>query len=172
MTNVNPEEQFVRVIVNEPDVAEVTIVEQTNKVVVSEEDPNLVYVSVNGARGPTGPTGASGSQILTGTGSPSNALGDDNDIYIDSDTGEFWGPKANGSWGAEPFFQTGLPTRYVHTQAAASSTWTINHNLNAYPAVMVVDTASTVVIGEVSYLSTSQVQVSFSAPFSGFAYLT
>lgn len=169
MTNVNPDEQYVRVIVNEPDVTEVTVVEQTNKVIVDEQDPNLVYVSVNGARGPAGPAG---SQILTGTGAPSAGLGSNGDIYIDSDTGEFWGPKASGSWGAEPFFQTGLPTRYVHTQAAASSTWTINHNLNAYPAVMVVDTASTVVIGEVSYLSTSQVQVSFTAPFSGFAYLT
>lgn len=172
MTNVNPDEQYVRVIVNEPDVTDVTIVEQTNKVVVNEEDPNLVYVSVNGARGPTGPAGASGSQILTGVGSPSNALGANGDIYIDTDTGEFWGPKSGGSWGADPFFQTGLPTRYVHSQPTASATWTITHGLNAYPAVMVVDTASTVVIGEVSYLSTSQVEVSFTAPFSGFAYLT
>jgi len=62
--------------------------------------------------------------------------------------------------------------RHVHNQGTASDTWVINHTLGGYPSVTVVDTASTVVIGEVSYVSTSQVQVVFTAPFSGYAYLT
>jgi hypothetical protein len=62
--------------------------------------------------------------------------------------------------------------RHVHTQGTASTTWTINHALGGYPSVSVVDSARTVVFGEVTYLSTTQVVVNFSAAFSGFAYLT
>lgn len=62
--------------------------------------------------------------------------------------------------------------RYTHTQGTVSSTWTINHTLGGFPSVSVVDSAKTVVIGEVQYVSSSQVVVTFSAPFSGYAYLT
>lgn len=65
-----------------------------------------------------------------------------------------------------------LTKRHVHTQGAVSSTWTINHTLGGRPSVTVVDSANTVVHGEVQYVSNSQVVVLFSAPFSGYAYLT
>lgn len=68
--------------------------------------------------------------------------------------------------------QTVLTRRYVHTQPFVSSAWVINHNLNGKPSVTVVDSADTVVIGEVTYNSNSQVTVTFTAPFSGYAYLT
>jgi hypothetical protein len=63
-------------------------------------------------------------------------------------------------------------TRHVHTQATPSTTWTINHSLGGYPSVSVVDSARTVVFGEVTYQSTTQVVVNFSTAFSGYAYLT
>lgn len=62
--------------------------------------------------------------------------------------------------------------RHVHTQGTPSTTWTITHALGGYPSVSVVDSARTVVFGEVNYLSTTQVVVNFSAAFSGYAYLT
>ena len=62
--------------------------------------------------------------------------------------------------------------RHVHTQGTASTTWTINHALGGYPSVMIVDSAKTVVYGEINYLSTTQVVVNFSSAFSGYAYLT
>lgn len=62
--------------------------------------------------------------------------------------------------------------RYVHTQATPATTWTINHALGGYPAVAVVDSAKTVVYGEITYISTSQIVVNFSSAFSGNAYLT
>lgn len=65
-----------------------------------------------------------------------------------------------------------LTRRYTHTQGVASNTWTINHTLGGFPSVSVVDSAKTVVVGEVQYVSSSQVVVTFSAPFSGYAYLT
>ena len=62
--------------------------------------------------------------------------------------------------------------RHVHTQGTASTTWTITHTLGGKPSVTVADSADTHVFGEVQYLSNSQVQVNFSAAFSGTAYLT
>ena len=68
---------------------------------------------------------------------------------------------------------TGANTRrYVHTQASPATTWVINHGLGGKPSVMVVDSADTVVIGEVTYNGNSQVIVEFTAAFSGYAYLT
>ena len=63
-------------------------------------------------------------------------------------------------------------SRHVHTQGTVSTTWTINHALGGYPSVSIVDSAKTVVIGEVTYVSTTQVVVNFTSAFSGYAYLT
>lgn len=60
---------------------------------------------------------------------------------------------------------------YVHTQSFPSATWTISHNLGRRPSVTVVDSAGSVVIGEVTYLSDNSLRVEFSAGFSGQAYL-
>jgi hypothetical protein len=62
--------------------------------------------------------------------------------------------------------------RYIHTQGVASTAWIITHNLGGRPSVTIVDSAGTVVIGEVTYNSNSEVEVNFTTAFSGFAYLT
>ena len=62
--------------------------------------------------------------------------------------------------------------RHVHTQGQASATWTITHQLGGRPQVTIVDSADTVVVGEVTYNSNSEVVVVFTSAFSGFAYLT
>lgn len=62
-------------------------------------------------------------------------------------------------------------TTYVHTQTAPAAVWTITHNLDRYPSVTVVDSAGTVVIGDVQYQSKDVIQVAFTAPFAGMAYL-
>lgn len=63
-------------------------------------------------------------------------------------------------------------SRYVHTQAVASTTWTINHNLKMYPSVTVVDSAESHVMGQVIYSSLNSVTVEFTSAFSGKAYLS
>lgn len=60
---------------------------------------------------------------------------------------------------------------YVHTQNAASTSWTITHNLGKMPSVEVVDTGDNIVVGEIEYISLNQVQVTFGAAFTGKAYL-
>lgn len=64
---------------------------------------------------------------------------------------------------ADKFFQ--------YTQYSASDTWTIEHNLGKYPSVSVVDSAGSVVVGEVLYLTMNTLQVRFTLPFSGKVYL-
>lgn len=66
----------------------------------------------------------------------------------------------------------GNTRRHVHTQATPAESWVITHSLGGKPSVTVVDSADTYVVGEVTYNSTSQVTVSFTTPFSGYAYLT
>ena len=59
---------------------------------------------------------------------------------------------------------------YAHTQSVSSATWTITHNLNKYPSVTIVDSAGTVVEGDIAYSNTNAVVVTFSSTFSGKAY--
>ena len=60
---------------------------------------------------------------------------------------------------------------FEHVQMEASSVWTINHGLGKRPSVTVVDSCGNVVVGDVAYLSTNQLTVTFNAEFSGKAYL-
>ena len=60
---------------------------------------------------------------------------------------------------------------FTYVQSFASDEWVIEHNLQKHPSVTIVDSAGTVVIGDVLYLSVNKLVVSFSAPFSGKAYL-
>ncbi len=103
------------------------------------------------------------------------------DIYIDVDTGDFYGPKTVEGWPDTPFFTALTEStvnaltnneRLIHTQASASTTWSIIHSLGGRPSVTVVDSGGTVVIGEVVYNSDTSITINFSAAFSGFAYLT
>jgi hypothetical protein len=60
---------------------------------------------------------------------------------------------------------------YVHNQGGASSSWTVNHNLGKFPSVFVVDSGNNVVVGEIQYTNTNSLTVSFTATFSGKAYI-
>ena len=61
---------------------------------------------------------------------------------------------------------------YVHDQLSSSSTWTVIHNLNKYPNVTILDSAGTLVIGEIEYLSKNSLMLRFAAEFSGKGYLS
>ena len=62
--------------------------------------------------------------------------------------------------------------RHEIVQGSASATWVITHTLGGRPSVTIVDSADTHVFGEVQYNSNTQITVTFSAAFSGKAYLT
>jgi hypothetical protein len=60
---------------------------------------------------------------------------------------------------------------YVHTQGSPSAVWTINHNLNGQPTAVVLDSAGTQCEGTFSYPSVNQMVITFTAAFSGTAYI-
>lgn len=60
---------------------------------------------------------------------------------------------------------------FTHDQIASSNVWTVNHTLNKFPSVSIVDSGGSLVMGDVEYISTSQLKIYFSYEFSGKAYL-
>ena len=104
---------------------------------------------VNGQVGPVGPQGANGTPGADGPQGTAGIVGPQ-------------GPQgANGTGASE----------YVHTQAADSLQWNIQHNLNSHPAVRCVDITDNLVIGDVVYNDNNNITVNFVVPISGAAYL-
>jgi len=60
---------------------------------------------------------------------------------------------------------------YEHNQLVPLAVWVIEHKLGKYPSVTVVDSAGTVVFGDIFYDSEDQVTITFGNGFSGKAYL-
>jgi hypothetical protein len=96
------------------------------------------------------------------------------DVLVDAVLGVSGPIGATGPQG--PTGPTGPPGplsgTYTHDQSIPSDTWTIIHNLGYFPNVTVVDSGGTEVEGNVNYSGANTVIVSFSAAFSGKAYLT
>lgn len=59
---------------------------------------------------------------------------------------------------------------FVFTQGAASAQWVVTHNLGKKCSVTVVDSANTIIIGQVTYNSDNQCTIDFEAAFSGKAF--
>lgn len=105
---------------------------------------------------------------------PKDTVVSGNDIWIGSDgdngliTKNFSADALGAYYNDNNTFNQGT---YTFTQSGAASTWTINHNLQKYPSVTVVDSSGNVVVGFQKYNNNNQIVLTFSAPFSGSAYL-
>lgn len=62
-------------------------------------------------------------------------------------------------------------TSHVHSQSQPSVEWNIEHGLNKYPSVAIVDSTENLVIGNVEYIDENNLKVSFTGAFSGKAYI-
>lgn len=60
---------------------------------------------------------------------------------------------------------------FLFHQYVPSNTWTINHTLNKFPSVTIIDSGGTHVYGNIDYISTNQVILTFTNEFSGEASL-
>jgi hypothetical protein len=60
---------------------------------------------------------------------------------------------------------------FVFNQNTPATVWNIQHNLNNFPSITVIDTGDTVVSGEYTYIDNNNVTLTFSAGFAGKAYL-
>jgi hypothetical protein len=103
--------------------------------------------------------------IPSGTPTPSRPP-----IYVTPGQGGAVGPRGlQGVQGASGYDQI---ISYHHVQGVASNTWNIEHNLNFYPNVTIMDSAGNIVEGEIVYVNQNTLRATFSAAFSGNAYLS
>jgi len=106
-----------------------------------------------------GPKGDKGEKGDTPTSFPaSGIIEDENKVFLTSSD------KQN-------LLDSLTKENYIHDQIMSSSVWTINHTLNKFPSINIVDSAGSLVVGDVEYVNLSQIVVTFTAPFSGIAYL-
>lgn len=61
---------------------------------------------------------------------------------------------------------------YTHNQMIPAAVWNVAHALGYYPNVTVVDSAGSQVVGDVQYTDINNLIITFSAGFSGKAYLS
>lgn len=84
----------------------------------------------------------------------------------------------NGNFDVDKFYDfavftlssQGVPT-FIFTQGVPATTWNIQHNLGKFPSVSVINNNNVVINGEVIYIDNNNVQLNFSAGFTGKAYL-
>ena len=60
---------------------------------------------------------------------------------------------------------------FEFTQGQPALVWTIQHNLNKFPSVSVVDTSNTVVNSQINYVDKNNITINNTAQFAGKAYL-
>lgn len=82
-------------------------------------------------------------------------------------------PRATGNLSASNAVLGGpsVDKNFIFVQRIAETIWVIQHPLNKFPSVTIIDSGGNVVIGNVQYISTNEVRCFFSAPFAGKAYL-
>jgi hypothetical protein len=62
--------------------------------------------------------------------------------------------------------------RYVHNQTEIGNEWTINHNLNFFPNVTILDNQNRILETDIVYLNSNTVKIVMNTASSGTAYLT
>ena len=63
-----------------------------------------------------------------------------------------------------------IQNSFIFTQSIPETVWNITHGLGKFASVTVVSDSNQVMIGNTEYINANQVQLTFSAAFSGKAY--
>lgn len=66
---------------------------------------------------------------------------------------------------------TTYPTTYTWNQTVPLAIWTIPHNLNRFPSVMVVDGLNQQIVPDVTYIDQTTLRITHGSPLTGKAYL-
>lgn len=155
-----------------------TISVDTSEVVVTAvEDIVNINICENIAEiniSETGPQGPRGSQVLSGETDPSPTIGLIGDQYINIVTGYIFGPKTESGWGSGFLLGTGLTisdVSYAHYQVTPATVWSITHELQFTPNIIVVDLDGNVIEGDYEY-NGNTIIATFSQAIAGAAYLS
>lgn len=79
------------------------------------------------------------------------------------------GPRGEKGEKGEP--GSGGDLHFKFTQGSAASVWVIKHDLEKFPIPLIQDSANDEVEGDYEYPNSNEIVLTFSAPFSGVAYL-
>lgn len=60
---------------------------------------------------------------------------------------------------------------FTFVQAAPSDIWVVNHSLNKYPSVTLVDDTNNLIVGDTEYIDSNSLRVKFTSRVSGKAYI-
>lgn len=71
-----------------------------------------------------------------------------------------------------PVVNMSTNTSFVYTQTTPSALWYITHNLNMLPNVRIEDQLGVDIEGAVTYLDSNTLEITFSEPVAGTAYLS
>lgn len=65
----------------------------------------------------------------------------------------------------------GSDKNYIHEQTEAKNTWIINHGLDKYPSIIIVDDNNIAIVGEIEYMNKNQAIIRFNKNETGKAIL-
>jgi hypothetical protein len=136
----------------------VTIQENNNQVTIEVADPNQTIVQIIDP--------IAEERLLVVEEEPRNVVNIEEEGIRIVQVGSQGPPGGNvpGNWIAK--LQT-----YIHRQDVPSDTWIINHNLDSFPSVSVVDSAEEIVVMDVEYVNRNSLICTSTAAFAGKAYL-
>jgi hypothetical protein len=89
--------------------------------------------------------------------------------YLPADVGKTL--QVNSTFTGVEFKSITEDLSYIHTQTASASVWSITHSLGKYPSVSVVDSGSNLVFGDIQYIDLNNLTITFTAAFSGSAFI-
>lgn len=149
---------------------DLAVISEKERIVITDKSCPAVVVGMY-SQGPAGPgtgTGTASGEWLHGVSAPTNAQGADGDMYYVETSGAVH-KKIAGAWVFQFTVGSAISGTYEHTQAAASATWVVSHNLNFKPNVAVKTTGGVEVMAEVLHNSVNQTTIYFDAPMTGTA---
>ena len=66
---------------------------------------------------------------------------------------------------------TGVDASFIFSQNSNADVWEVEHNLDKYPSVTIVDSGDNIVYAEVQYVDSNNLTIRFNGATSGKAYL-
>lgn len=85
---------------------------------------------------------------------------------VEKDTGKFKFGDGILDWNSLLYGGT-VVSSYVHTQAVASATWVVNHNLGFRPSVELTDTGGNEIVAEVLHVTNNQTNIYLTDAITG-----
>ena len=97
----------------------------------------------------------------------------DGEIGLETDTHKIKAGNGTSHWNDLPYIKpNSADVAYTHHQNAQLQAWHITHPLSFIPNVVITDVNGNILEADVDYVGTSEIFVTLSEAYSGYAYLS